>query len=120
VFDMPLREQSVTLGVDFLTHPNVMSHSREDKTSFLQNKGLTQMEIEEAFNRANGEEPSTMLAAPEGGAAAPGGVTGAPPQQQQQQYQQPPKQPKQYYAPPPPGLFFLYGVMGYHVISCAF
>ncbi|KAH9253647.1 hypothetical protein BASA81_008265 [Batrachochytrium salamandrivorans] len=63
-----LREQSVTLGVDFLSHPNVVSHSREDKTSFLRGKGLTGEEIDEAFKRV---EPQPQ--APQGQPQAPQG-----------------------------------------------
>lgn len=67
-----LREQSVTLGVDFLSHPNVVSHSREDKTSFLRGKGLTGEEIDEAFKRVEPQAQQAQQAqAPPQGHAAP-------------------------------------------------
>ncbi|PSC69773.1 Peroxisomal membrane PEX14 [Micractinium conductrix] len=56
-----LREDQLTNAVAFLSHPKVRSSSAASKREFLQKKGLTQAEIEEAFRRVPqpppGQEP---------------------------------------------------------------
>lgn len=55
----PMRETSIVSGVEFLTHPSVLPHSREEKESFLRGKGLTGEEIEEAFKRSDLQQART-------------------------------------------------------------
>ncbi|CEJ02789.1 hypothetical protein G6F70_005864 [Rhizopus microsporus] len=47
-----LREDMLKPAVSFLTSPNVQSADKAKKIAFLQKKGLTQAEIDEAFKRA--------------------------------------------------------------------
>lgn len=49
---LPLRDDQVAQAVSFLTHPKVIGSSPAQKRSFLEGKGLTAAEIQEAFNRA--------------------------------------------------------------------
>ncbi|KAJ1701146.1 hypothetical protein LUZ63_000925 [Rhynchospora breviuscula] len=46
-----VREDQVQKAVQFLSHPKVRSYSVIDRQSFLENKGLTKKEIDEAFRR---------------------------------------------------------------------
>ena len=55
----PLREDQIANAVQFLTHPKVTSSPAATKRSFLERKGLTAAEIDEAFARA----PEQPLAA---------------------------------------------------------
>ena len=54
----PLREDQIANAVQFLTHPKVTSSPAATKRSFLERKGLTAAEIDEAFARAP-EQPPT-------------------------------------------------------------
>lgn len=47
----PVREELVQSAVSFLSHPIVVASSDVQRRSFLENKGLTMDEIEEAFRR---------------------------------------------------------------------
>ncbi|KAM0828689.1 hypothetical protein ACQ4PT_067377 [Festuca glaucescens] len=47
----PVREELVQSAVSFLKHPKVVASSDVQRRSFLENKGLTVDEIEEAFRR---------------------------------------------------------------------
>lgn len=47
----PVREELVQSAVSFLKHPKVVTSSDVQRRSFLENKGLTVDEIEEAFRR---------------------------------------------------------------------
>lgn len=47
-----LREDLLKSAVSFLSSPNVQSADKSKKTAFLEKKGLTQEEIDEAFKRA--------------------------------------------------------------------
>jgi len=57
-----IRESSVVSGTEFLSHPAVIPHSREEKVSFLRGKGLTAEEIEEAFKRIEALHPTAAPA----------------------------------------------------------
>jgi Trk-type K+ transport system membrane component len=46
-----LREDLLKSAVSFLSSPNVQSADKNKKTAFLEKKGLTQEEIDEAFKR---------------------------------------------------------------------
>ncbi|KAJ4801200.1 Peroxisomal membrane protein PEX14 [Rhynchospora pubera] len=46
-----VREDQVQKAVQFLSHPKVRSYSVIDRQSFLENKGLSKEEIDEAFRR---------------------------------------------------------------------
>ncbi|KAF8982801.1 peroxisomal membrane protein pex14 [Entomortierella lignicola] len=76
------REDILNSAVKFLQDPKVQASSLGKKVSFLESKGLTTQEIEEAMKRANGTStgaapvPTTAVALPQGGVAAygpPGG-----------------------------------------------
>lgn len=64
------REDILASAVKFLQDPKVQASSLGKKVAFLESKGLTSEEIEEAMSRANGAAPS---AAPVTPVAAPGG-----------------------------------------------
>lgn len=55
----PLREDMIKPAVSFLSSPNVRSADKAKKIAFLQQKGLNQAEIDEAFKRAGGDSGST-------------------------------------------------------------
>jgi hypothetical protein len=134
-----MREGHVNNAVSFLTNPSVQDASESQRVQFLRSKGLTQEEIDEAYNRANESAPAdnktNTLAA---GTAGPGNTNnnndngldsneGRMQQQQQQQqqprYRQPPvEQPMwaRYLSPgtlalsASAGLAFLYRTMVLH------
>lgn len=54
----PVREELVQSAVSFLSHPIVVASSDVQRRSFLENKGLTMDEIEEAFRRLLLSPPS--------------------------------------------------------------
>ncbi|VAH23310.1 unnamed protein product [Triticum turgidum subsp. durum] len=54
----PVREELVQSAVSFLSHPKVVASSDVQRRSFLENKGLTMDEIEEAFRRLLLSPPS--------------------------------------------------------------
>lgn len=67
-----MREDIMASAVKFLQDPKVQTSSLGKKVAFLESKGLTSEEIEEAMSRANGAAPSAPAAgAPVAG--APGG-----------------------------------------------
>lgn len=53
-----MREELITSAVSFLSDPKVQSAALAKKVSFLESKGLTPEEIEEAMARANGKAPT--------------------------------------------------------------
>lgn len=52
------RESVIQSAVDFLKDPRVQSSPLANKVAFLEKKGLTSQEIEEAMSRANGKQPT--------------------------------------------------------------
>mmetsp|Transcript_18884 Transcript_18884/g.40682 ORF Transcript_18884/g.40682 Transcript_18884/m.40682 type:complete len:582 (+) Transcript_18884:92-1837(+) len=57
----PLREEQIQNAVAFLTHPRVKGSPAATKRSFLEKKGLTTAEIEEAFRRVPDEAASASV-----------------------------------------------------------
>ncbi|KAG2195254.1 hypothetical protein INT47_007983, partial [Mucor saturninus] len=53
-----MREELITSAISFLSDPKVQSAPLAKKVSFLESKGMTSEEIEEAMARANGKSPS--------------------------------------------------------------
>jgi hypothetical protein len=51
VFEQPMREDYVDNAVKFLSHPKVRGSPVAYRRSFLDKKGLTAQEIDEAFRR---------------------------------------------------------------------
>ncbi|KAI9499010.1 peroxisomal membrane anchor protein conserved region-domain-containing protein, partial [Zychaea mexicana] len=83
-----MREDLIQSAVSFLTDPKVQSAELTKKVSFLESKGMTSEEIEEAMSRANGKAPSTTTTTtvastvPQAGAVrqyAPAGAVAAQP-----------------------------------------
>ncbi|KAM3399244.1 hypothetical protein ACQJBY_004565 [Aegilops geniculata] len=70
----PVREEYVQNAVKFLSHPKVRGSAVVYRRSFLQNKGLTADEIDEAFRRVPDPPPTTASSPTQAPAAA------APPQ----------------------------------------
>ncbi|KAJ6760707.1 PEROXISOMAL MEMBRANE PROTEIN PEX14-LIKE [Salix purpurea] len=56
----PMREEQVQNAVKFLSHPNVRGSPVMYRRSFLEKKGLTKEEIDEAFRRVPDLTPSTQ------------------------------------------------------------
>ncbi|KAJ6339809.1 hypothetical protein OIU77_007700 [Salix suchowensis] len=56
----PMREEQVQNAVKFLSHPNVRGSPVMYRRSFLEKKGLTKKEIDEAFRRVPDLTPSTQ------------------------------------------------------------
>ncbi|KAL6848717.1 hypothetical protein ACP4OV_021300 [Aristida adscensionis] len=54
-----MREEMVQSAVSFLKHPKVVTSSDVQRRSFLENKGLTVDEIDEAFRRLQLKSPSS-------------------------------------------------------------
>lgn len=54
-----MREDLITSAISFLSDPKVQSAPLAKKVSFLESKGMTSEEIEEAMARANGKAAST-------------------------------------------------------------
>jgi len=73
---MALREDLIQTAVQFLGNPQVKASPKERKTAFLEQKGLTQEEIEEALKRTGVTPATPAAAAVPAAAAAP--VVGAP------------------------------------------
>ncbi|KAM0859158.1 hypothetical protein ACQ4PT_047394 [Festuca glaucescens] len=72
----PVREDYVQNAVKFLSHPKVRGSAVVYRRSFLQNKGLTSEEIDEAFRRVpdpqpTAASPSTQTQPPPAAATAP-------------------------------------------------
>ena len=81
-----MREDLIQSAISFLTDPKVQSAALAKKVSFLESKGMTSEEIEEAMSRANGGAPSTtatssVASAPQVGAVAQYAQPGAVQQQ---------------------------------------
>ncbi|KAI8144327.1 peroxisomal membrane anchor protein conserved region-domain-containing protein [Fennellomyces sp. T-0311] len=76
-----MREDLIQSAVSFLTDPKVQSAALTKKVSFLESKGMTAEEIEEAMSRANGKTPTSTAvappAAPQSGAVAQYAPAGA-------------------------------------------
>ena len=68
-------------AVSFLSDPKVQSAPLAKKVAFLESKGLTAEEIEEAMSRANGKTTEAATVVAPGAVAYPGGgvVMQAPP-----------------------------------------
>ncbi|KAF8726936.1 hypothetical protein HU200_019422 [Digitaria exilis] len=65
VFDapaQPMREDYVQNAVKFLSHPKVKGHPVVYRRSFLEKKGLTAQEIDEAFRRVPDPQPGATTA----------------------------------------------------------
>jgi hypothetical protein len=56
-----MREELITSAISFLSDPKVQSAPLAKKVSFLESKGMTSEEIEEAMARANGKSSSTAV-----------------------------------------------------------
>lgn len=56
-----MREELITSAISFLSDPKVQSAALAKKVSFLESKGMTSEEIEEAMSRVNGKPPSTAV-----------------------------------------------------------
>ncbi|KVI06334.1 Peroxisomal membrane protein 14 [Cynara cardunculus var. scolymus] len=85
----PIREEQVQNAVKFLSHPKVKGSPVMYRRSFLERKGLTKEEIDEAFRRVPDESPSlstTQAAvANQGGQSQPiSNIQAQPPTQYQQ------------------------------------
>ena len=63
VQSVPLREDQITNAISFLTHPKVSASPIATKRSFLERKGLTTEEIEEAFRRVPAEPTAAIATA---------------------------------------------------------
>uniref|UniRef100_A0A061S114 Peroxisomal membrane protein PEX14 n=1 Tax=Tetraselmis sp. GSL018 TaxID=582737 RepID=A0A061S114_9CHLO len=64
--DQILREDQIQSAVSFLSHPKVKSSTTESKRAFLQKKGLTTLEIDEAFNRVSKDNVFPSASSPSG------------------------------------------------------
>ncbi|KAI9087582.1 hypothetical protein K1719_030452 [Acacia pycnantha] len=83
VNSQPLREDQVQNAVKFLSHPKVKGSPVMYRRSFLEQKGLTKEEIDEAFRRVPDSPPSVQTA----GVNQDGQVRPSPNVQQQAQPQ---------------------------------
>lgn len=94
-----LREDQIQNAVAFLSHPKVRSSSESSKRSFLERKGLTAAEMDEAFRRVP-QEPASTSAAATGAAPAAATAYAAPSAALQTtlQHIQPSPQPQYIYA----------------------
>ena len=63
VQSVPFREDQITNAISFLTHPKVSASPIATKRSFLERKGLTAEEIEEAFRRVPAEPTAAIATA---------------------------------------------------------
>jgi peroxin-14 len=91
-----MREDLLNSAINFLQDPKVQSATMAKKVSFLESKGMTSEEIQEAMRRAGGGA-ATAAAAPAGQAlAAPNYTNGMPAGYGPIMMQAPP--------PPPPAL----------------
>ncbi|OWY92894.1 hypothetical protein PHMEG_00037904, partial [Phytophthora megakarya] len=84
---MAMREEMVENGLKFLQHPNVQSTPLSERVSFLENKGMTKEEIQEAIERHQNGGAATsaaVVASPvqQIATAAPMMMTAAAPMQQ--------------------------------------
>jgi len=84
---MAIRENLVSSATSFLKDPKVQKAPLAKRVAFLESKGLTQEEIEEALSRANGNAPKSQSTAVVAGGAAPQ----LPPNPYMQIVQPPPK-----------------------------
>lgn len=58
-----MREDLISSAINFLNDPKVQSAALTKKVSFLESKGMTAEEIEEAMARASGKAPSSNATA---------------------------------------------------------
>ncbi|KAI8365365.1 peroxisomal membrane anchor protein conserved region-domain-containing protein [Radiomyces spectabilis] len=70
-----MREDMIKSAVSFLSDPKVQSAALAKKVSFLESKGMTSEEIEEAMSRVSGKSTGASTAVTT--TAAPGGTPGA-------------------------------------------
>ncbi|KAF9366298.1 peroxisomal membrane protein pex14 [Mortierella sp. NVP85] len=91
-----VREDILASAVKFLQDPKVQASTLGKKVAFLESKGLTSEEIEEAMRRANGTAAAAPAPAPT--AMVPAGQYGqyGPPLPQQQVMMAPPPLPPKY------------------------
>ncbi|KAL3656922.1 hypothetical protein V7S43_018127 [Phytophthora oleae] len=61
---MAMREEMVDNGLKFLQHPSVQSTPLSERVSFLEGKGMTKEEIQEAIERHQNGGTATSAAAP--------------------------------------------------------
>lgn len=73
---MALREDLISSAISFLSDPKVQSAPLAKKVSFLESKGMTSEEIEEAMARVNGKSTGASTSA--AAAAAPVVAAGPP------------------------------------------
>lgn len=59
-----LRQDLINSAVSFLSSANVQSADKSKKVAFLEKKGLTQAEIDEAFNRVGTQTTTTTDTTP--------------------------------------------------------
>ncbi|CAM0958939.1 unnamed protein product [Alopecurus aequalis] len=85
----PVREDYVQNAVKFLSHPKVRGSAVVYRRSFLQNKGLTSDEIDEAFRRVPDPQPTAGSPPAE---TQPAHAASAAPPQKQPVYRLPPGQ----------------------------
>ncbi|KAI7872116.1 peroxisomal membrane anchor protein conserved region-domain-containing protein, partial [Spinellus fusiger] len=72
-----MREDLITSAISFLSDPKVQSAPLAKKVSFLESKGMTSEEIEEAMARANGKSTGTGgISGPTAATVAVGGPVG--------------------------------------------
>ncbi|KAK0555877.1 peroxisomal membrane protein pex14 [Tilletia horrida] len=90
-----LRPDLITSAISFLSDPKVQASSLSQRVAFLESKGLSSLEIDEAMRQVTGLVPTNQ--------AAVQPYYQPQPQQQQQQYyasQAPPPPPRPYYGSP--------------------
>ena len=77
-----MREDLITSAISFLSDPKVQSAPLAKKVSFLESKGMTSEEIEEAMARVNGKSATTTTVTttqPTGMTVQPGMMVQHPP-----------------------------------------
>ncbi|KAJ3111635.1 peroxisomal membrane protein pex14 [Phlyctochytrium bullatum] len=101
---MSKREETIELAVRFLKDPKVQQSTLAKRIAFLESKGLTAEEIEEAVNRANAAAGSTSTPSPAAGTTTPATTATANSAMPNNSAVQPYQQPMQQQGPPlPPG-----------------
>ncbi|KAL2492703.1 Peroxisomal membrane protein PEX14 [Abeliophyllum distichum] len=70
----PIREEQVQNAVKFLSHPNVRGSPVIYRRSFLERKGLTKEEIDEAFRRVPDQTPAVTTTQPVATSQAPSNI----------------------------------------------
>ncbi|KAL2340897.1 hypothetical protein Fmac_008837 [Flemingia macrophylla] len=72
----PMREEQIQNAVKFLSHPKVRGSPVIHRRSFLEKKGLTKVEIDEAFRRVPDAPPSVQTAGVNQGEVSNVGIAG--------------------------------------------